>query len=113
MKSENKVIPVRDINELENALDSFSEYQKNPQKSVNIEITPHSFSKEMLQYMESEEWLLLNNVYSKLVQKKPQYNLKKSNLSLAEFILLCSDFIEIKQNNRARSAKLRVGRFIN
>tara|TARA_B110000003_G_scaffold236487_1_gene241159 strand:+ start:7540 stop:8670 length:1131 start_codon:yes stop_codon:yes gene_type:complete len=100
MKSENKVIPVRDINELKNALDSFSEYQKNPQKSVNIEITPHSFSKEMLQYMESEEWLLLNNVYSKLVQKKPQYNLKKSNLNLAEFILLCSDFIEIKQNNR-------------
>jgi len=91
-------ISIGDLDALSSALSSLNGIENKPIENREY-LEPRLFSEALISYMESNKWERFLDVYSKLIQKQPQFNLKKYGFKSYEYIFLCSEFIETKEKN--------------
>ena len=91
-------ISIGDLDALSSALNSLNGIENKPIENREY-LEPRLFSEALISYMKSNKWELFNDVYSKLIQKQSNFNLKKYGFKSYEYIFLCSEFIETKEIN--------------
>ena len=91
-------ISIGDLDALSLALSSLNGIENKPIENREY-LDPRLFSEALISYMKSNKWELFNDVYTKLIQKQSNFNLKKYGFKSYEYIFLCSEFIETKEIN--------------
>ncbi|MDG1542751.1 MAG: hypothetical protein P8Q32_02335, partial [Candidatus Thalassarchaeaceae archaeon] len=82
-------ISIGDLDALSSALNSLNGIENKPIENREY-LEPKMFSEALISYMKSNKWELFNDVYSKLIQKQSNFNLKKYGFKSYEYIFLCS-----------------------